>query len=146
MIPARWRMITQDDRSIVSFRCNGDGVDVCRAPASWVAERVDSEGSVGAIIEGRCPDHIPIRALQTLMPVPLVTREGIRQAMATPPFEDAPSDPDNETTDLNELSDPAFMSAKAIADTMKMAVAKEVETEPAIDEKPTDREENRKEE
>lgn len=99
-IPARWRMITEDDRAIVSFQCSGDGVDSCRAPASWVAERIDAEGRTNAIVTSRCPDHIPVRALQTLMPMPVVTREGIRSAMTNPPL--APSAAPDPLNDTNE--------------------------------------------
>lgn len=99
-VPARWRMITEDDRAIVAFKCSGDGVDGCRAAAAWVAERVDAQGRTYAIVTSRCPDHIPVRALQTLMPMPVVTREGIRSAMTSPPLQ--PSAPPDPLSDTNE--------------------------------------------
>lgn len=100
MIPTRWRLMTEADRTIrTSYTCEGDGVDACRAPASWVGERVDSHGRALAIVANRCPDHIPVRALHALSS-PIITtkedRETARSAVTTPPSREDDENPETD--------------------------------------------------
>lgn len=67
--PARWRLVREDDH-LRRWQCDGDGVDLCRAPATWVAEHEANDGVVH-VVGQRCPDHIPVRAFAgSTLPAP----------------------------------------------------------------------------
>lgn len=111
-VPARWRLVREDDH-LRSWQCDGDGVDLCRAPATWVAEH-EHEG-VFKVVGQRCPDHIPIRACASTLPAPSQPQE------KTPPVEPLASLPETIETPV-------------------AALAKDAETEPALaDTQPADK-------
>lgn len=62
--PARWRQVAEHEK-LDRWQCDGDGMDVCRAPANWVAEQPVSE-SEWRVVAQRCLDHVPFRAIQNL--------------------------------------------------------------------------------
>lgn len=117
--PARWRPVTEND-VLDRWQCDGDGVDLCRAPANWIAEH-EHEG-VAKVVGQRCLDHLPVRAIASLstLPAPASPTAG---EPATPPVEPLASLPETIETPI----------ASPVA-------LKDVETEPALaDTQPADR-------
>ena len=114
-VPARWRLVREDDH-LRRWQCDGDGVDLCRAPATWVAEH-EANGTLH-VVGQRCPDHIPVRAFAgSTLPAPPTNSLQPPQVSPRPPR--APRTPDDA-------------SLPSLPITSEMPAAAAVETEPAL--------------
>lgn len=106
-VPARWRLVSDNDH-LKRWQCDGDGVDLCRAPATWVAEH-EANGTLH-VVGQRCPDHVPVRAFRGLSTLPAPAQP------STPPVEPLASLP---------VTPPADETGEEI-----LAVTAEHETDP----------------